>query len=98
MERIGIAASRMAHGNIFFYNIYVVLISFLFSFLIFVLSGATVFFTMVVLSYLEDELKFFRLGKDFSSIFSVCMVSLAIIMVLFNLVAISKNVKLQKHH
>ena len=40
MERIGIAASKIAQGNLFLYNICVIVISFLFSLFIFFISIA----------------------------------------------------------
>ena len=61
MERIGIAASKISKGNLLFYNCYVVLISSLFSFFIFVLTGATVFFALVIISYLGVGI----IGLDF---------------------------------
>lgn len=38
MERIGIAASKIAKGNLLLYNSYVVLIAFLLSVLLFLIS------------------------------------------------------------
>ncbi len=98
MERIGIAANRMAKGNLLLYNGYVVLIAFMFSLFIFILSAAMVFFTVIILAYLGRELKVFEFERNWSSIFSTCIVSLSIIMSFFSLIAIAKNLKLHKGH
>ena len=96
MERIGIAASKMAKGNIPLYNFYVVLISFLFSLFIFILAGCTVVFSLIVISYLTNEIASFQVVKDWSTILALCMISLSVITVLFMLIAISKNIKFPK--
>jgi len=95
MKRIGIAASKIAKGNWALYNFYVVVISFLFSLLIFVMSGATVVFALIILSYIGNEIMP-ELEKSWSSVQNICMGSLTIIVVLFNLMAISINMKLPK--
>ncbi|MDP8212309.1 MAG: hypothetical protein P9X22_03335, partial [Candidatus Zapsychrus exili] len=78
-------------------NCYVVLISSLFSFFIFVLTGATVFFALVVISYLGVGIMGLDFERSWSSILSFCMVSLTLLVTLFNLVAISKNFKLKQN-
>ena len=96
MERIGIAASKMAKGNLFVYNCYVVLISLLFSFSIFIMVGATVVFALTIIAYVGNEIMGLEFEKSWTSILSVCMVSLTVIVALFNLFAISKNLKFTK--
>ncbi len=96
MERIGLAASRMAKGNLLWYNIYVVLISFVFSFFIFLVTGSTVMFSLILIRYIGNEIMSVDLFKDWSNVLTICMVSLTILMGLFILVAISKNIKLHK--
>jgi len=96
MKRIGIAASKIAKGNLFLYNCYVVLISFLFSFFIFVIAGATVLFSLIVIAYLGNELMASEFEENWTSILAVCMVSLTVVISIFNLLAISKNIKFFK--
>lgn len=96
MRRIGIAASKMAKGNLFLYNGYVVLISFLFSLFIFVVAGCTVVFALLIIHYVAEELMAVEFEKSWPSVLSICMVSLTILAALFNLIAILKNIKLSK--
>ena len=96
MKRIGLAASKMAKGNLILYNSYVILISFLFSLFIFVIVGAAVIFALVIISYVGEEVMAYNFKKDWTSVLSVCMVSLTLIMTLFNLLAISMNMKFRK--
>lgn len=94
MERIGIAASKIAKGNILLYNFYVVLISFLFSLFIFTLAGMTVFFALIVISYISLEVA--QLDIHGRNILKLCLISLTVVVAIFNIFAISKNIKFTK--
>jgi len=94
MKRIGIAASKMAKGNLVLYNSYVVLISFLFSLFIFIVAGCTVVFALIAFAYVSNELIATEFEKGWLGIFAVCMITLTVVMFLFNLIAISTNMKL----
>ena len=97
MKRIGVAASKMAKGNLVLYNFYVVLISFLFSLFILIVAGSSVVLAIIILAYVANEIMGVELEKSWSSILSVCMVSLTVIIAVFNLFAISQNIKLPKN-
>ena len=71
MKRIGLAASKMAKGNIVLYNIYVVLISFLFSLFIFIVAGCTIIFALIIISYISTELMLFEFEKGWASILAL---------------------------
>ena len=96
MKRIGIAASKIAKGNLVLYNIYVVAIAFLFSLFIFALAGFSVFLVLLLIGYVSQAwgIEDFTKGKSF--VFTVCMVSLSILVAVFNLLAISQNIKLSR--
>ena len=96
MERIGLAASKIAKGNLLFYNLSVVLISILFSLFIFIIAGSTVLFALIVIAYVGSEVMPAEFEKNWMSVFSVCMAALTIITAVFNLFAISKNLKFRK--
>lgn len=96
MERIGIAASKIAKGNVFLYNFYVVLIAFLFSLFIFILAGVTVFFALVVISYVSSEVSPFAFDGQLVGLLKLCMISLTVIVAIFNILAILKNIKMPK--
>ena len=93
MKRIGIAASKMAKGNLALYNFYVVFLSCLFSFLIFIISGSTVIFSLIVISYIAGEIIPVEINRDWSFILIVCMTALTVIISLLNLTTIIKNIK-----
>ena len=93
MKRIGIAASKMAKGNLALYNCYVVLISFLFSLFIFVIAGATVVLALAIVAYVGSEVMAFEFEKAWPVVLPICMTSLTVVIVLFNLFAISQNFK-----
>ena len=96
MKRIGIAASRISKGNLVLYNFYVVLISVLFSLLIFIAAGSTGIFALAVIRYVGNEIMGMEFEKSWRSILAVCMVSLTVVTTLFNLCAVMMNVKLSK--
>ncbi len=95
MKRIGIAASKIAKGNLLLYNSYVVLIAFLFSLFVFIVSGATVVFAFVIIAYLSNEVIPSEMERNWSSVRMVCMVVLTVVIGIFNLLAISQNIKIQ---
>lgn len=96
MKRIGIAASKMAKDHLALYNFYVVLLSFLFSFFIFVVAGAAVVLALAVIGYVAEQVPSLGLSQGGSLIFTVCMVSLTVVVAVFNLCAVSVNLKFPK--
>ncbi len=98
MERIGIAASKMAKGNFLLYNIFVVLLSFLFSMMIFVLAGSSVVFALMIIEYVITGVMPLEFGKHEASAFRLCMVTLTIVVSLFNVFAILKNLRIRRPH
>jgi len=94
MKRIGIAASKISKGNLILYNVYVVLISALFSLFIFVVAGSTIIFAFAIIKYVGNEIMGVEFERSWQSMLAVCMVALTIVITLFYLLAISKNLKL----
>jgi len=93
MKRIGIVSSRISKGNRALYNLYVVLISLLFSIFVFVIAGSTVIFALAIIKYVGTEIIGLEFENSWKSILSVCMVSLTVVVTLFNLFAILINFK-----
>ena len=93
MKRIGIVSSRISKGNRALYNLCVVLISILFSVFIFVIAGSTVIFALAIIKYVGTEIMGMEFEKSWKSILSVCMVSLTVVVTVFNLFAILINFK-----
>lgn len=96
MERIGIAASKIAKGNLFFYNFFVILISFLFSLFIFFMAASSIVLALIVISRVVHGIIPTDFEKGWTLIMSVCMISLTVVVGIFNLYAISRNIKLNK--
>ena len=96
MNRIGIAASHIAKGNLLFYNFFVVLISFLFSLLVFVISGLVIVFGLVLIAYLTNTPSVVDLKQGVFSPISICMIFLGMVTVIFNLYAIGINIKIKR--
>lgn len=96
MKRIGIAASKISKGNVPLYNLYVVLISCLFSFFIFIAAGATIALALMLIGYTGTEIMGVEFKKDWSMIMTVCMTALTIIIALFNIFAILINVRISR--
>jgi hypothetical protein len=96
MKRIGITASHIAKDNLAIYNLCVVLISCIFSLFIFVAAGAAIFFALVLIGYVGTEMMGVGFRKDWSFIMTVCMMSLTVVVVLFNIFAILMNIKLSR--
>ncbi len=96
MERIGIAASKMAKGNLLFYNGYVVLISFLFAVFIFFIGGSAIAIALILIAFSARGALPVNFEKEWISIGLVCMISLAAMVGLFCLIAISRNIKFHK--
>ncbi|MDP8265747.1 MAG: hypothetical protein P9M07_02240 [Candidatus Aceula meridiana] len=96
MERIGIAASRIAKGNLWAYNAFVVLITFLFSLLVFVISGLAIICGVLLIVFLTQTSSSNFLSERTIFLIHLSLTSLAIVIGCFNLFAIGKNIKIKK--
>ena len=96
MERIGIAASKIAKGNLLLYNLFVILISILFSLFIFVIAGSSMILALLILAYVVHGVMPLEFEKNWAGIFRLCMITLTAVVCLFNLVAILRNIRLRK--
>ena len=96
MERIGIAASKIAQGNIYLYNLYVIIISFLFSVFIFCLSGCSIVFALLIIGYILNGILPVGLKGQWGTVVRLCMVTLTVVVSLFNLLAVMRNIKIKR--
>lgn len=94
MERIGIAASKMSRGNVWLYHFYVILISFLFSLLIFFIAGSSIMLGLIIIGYLVSGVLPGDYPREWVNVVIVCMISLTVIVSIFTLFAIGKNIKM----
>ena len=97
MQRIGIAASHIAKGNLFLYNFFVVLISFLFSLLVFVVCGLAIVLGLVAIAYLTNTPAIINLKQGVVSPISICLIFLGMVISIFNLYAIGINIKIKRN-
>lgn len=95
MKRIGIAASKISPGNILLYNVFVFILSTLFSILVFVLSGFSIFVAIYIIHALTTGSTVFDFYSVWGGILKSCMVALAVMMGIFNMCAIGVNLKLK---
>ncbi len=95
MKRIGIAASKIARKNLWLYNFYVIVLSFLFSLVIFVLSALSLLVGLALTSTITRGFVIFEPGTGLSSVFMLCMTVLAVVVGMVNLAAILINIKLK---
>ena len=96
MERIGLAASKMAKGNFVLYNLWVVVISSAVSMFLFLLAGFSIFLALVILAAIVKGIMPMEFEKSWESMLRICMLALTIVVSLFNLYAILKNIRLKK--
>ena len=95
MERIGIAASKIAQGNLILYNVFVILISLLFTLLIFFISGFSILAALYLIAVVTQKSIGPEINSDWKGIVRMCFVSLAVVVGVFNLLAVLKNIKVR---
>jgi hypothetical protein len=93
MKRIGIVASKISEGNILLYNVFVLVLSSLFSLLVFFLSGFSIFLAIYLIHALLTGSTVFDFYSKWGDILKSCMVALAVMMGFFNMCAIGVNLK-----
>ena len=97
MRRIGIAASKMAKGRLWTYNLFVVLLSCIFSLFIFLICGFSILIIVFLVSLGLSALRPAGFHADWKHMFKICLIILAAVMGILNIVAIIKNVQLTKN-
>ena len=97
MLRIGIAASKMSKGCLLSYNLYVIFIACLFSLFIFLICGVVVLFIVYLTSLFLHALNLQEFHAGWVHKFKICLAVLALVVGVFNIVAILKNVQFAKN-
>ena len=97
MLRIGIAASKMAKGRLWTYNLFVVLLSCLFSLLFLLICGFFILIIVFLLSWGVHVLRPAGFHADWKHMFKICLIILAAVIGILNGVAIIKNIQLTKN-
>jgi hypothetical protein len=97
MLRIGIAASKMSKGRLLSYNLYVILIACLFSLLIFLICGFSILLIVFLISLILHALKPADFHAGWVPMFKFCLTVLALVVGIFNIIAILKNIQFTKN-
>lgn len=95
MDRIGIAASKIAKGNIVLYNACVFFLIFLFALFIFIVGGAAIMIALMVVGYVVNGFLPHDFLKEWSPVVLISMSSLAAVVGVFSVIALIKNFKIK---
>ena len=96
MERIGIAASKIAKGNLMLYNLSVIVIACGFSLFLFFIAGCPIVLALIIIGYVADGVLPMDLSDGWMGTIRICMVVLTIVVAIFNLFCIVRNIKITK--
>jgi high-affinity Fe2+/Pb2+ permease len=97
MLRIGIAASKMAKGNLWTYNLFVVLLSCVFALFLFLICGFSILVIVFLLSLGLHALRPADFHAGWQHMFKICLIVLALVIGILNSVAIIKNIQFTKN-
>jgi len=95
MLRIGLAASKIAKGNIWSYHLAVVIITCLFAIFVFFICSFSIALTLFILSLIFQRFLPLDNQQVWIDIFKTCLIFLGGILGLMALFAIVKNIKLK---
>ncbi len=95
MKRIGITASKIAKGNLAWYNFYVIVITFSLALFLFFISGAAVFLALIILGYILEEVLQSPFKQGWVEIIRICMVSLTLVVSIVVIFALTRNIRIK---
>lgn len=93
MKRIGLAASKVSKGNVALYNIFVVVLSVLFSTMVFFMSAFSIIIALVLTAYVSSGFTSLALTDKWFEVFKICMAALAFVVGIINIAAILLNIQ-----
>jgi len=96
MKRIGIAASRIAKGDLLFYNVMVMMITFACALLLFLLVGIPTILALLVIGYIANGASPHGLEQGWWGVISLCMIALTVVVAGFAIVTLAANMKFRK--
>lgn len=97
MQRIGLAASKMAKGRLALYNLFVVLIASFFSLFVFFIAGFSILAVLFLIFIISRGFMPSAVNASFIGITRLSLIALVVVVGIFNLLAIIKNIKLNRH-
>ena len=95
MERIGITASKIAKGNLAWYNFYVIVITFLLALFLFFISAAAIVLALIILGYILQEVLQAPFKQDWVAIIRICMISLTFVISIVIIFALARNIRIK---
>jgi hypothetical protein len=96
MERIGIAASKMAKEKLWLYNFYVLFLSFLISLIVFLVAGGAIFLGIILIGLMARGVLPSHVNPEWLVMLRLSLVCLTIVISLIALAAVVKNIKFRK--
>jgi len=87
----------MSKGGLLSYNLYVILIACLFSMFIFLLCGFSILLIVFLVSLILHAIKPADFHEGWVHIFKICLIILAVVVGVFNIIAILKNLQFTKN-
>lgn len=96
MDRIGIAASKMAKKNLWLYNFYVLVLSFLVCFIVFLIAGGAIFLGLTVFGLMAKGALPSHVHPEWLMMFRLSLACLTVAISLIALTAIIKNFKFRR--
>ncbi len=96
MRRIGIAASKISKGSLLRYNLYVILIACLFSLFLFFICGFSILLFVFLISLIYHALKPADFHEGWVHMFRICLIFLALVVGVLNIIAVLKNIQFTK--
>ena len=96
MLRIGVAASKMSKDSVLTYNMYVVLIATLFSFLVFAICASCILMTILLVSWMIHIAHPHAPYPGWVHMLKISLLVLAMVIGVFNLIAIMKNIQMSR--
>jgi hypothetical protein len=97
MLRIGIAASKMSRGSLLRYNLYVILLACLFSLFVFFICEFFILLIAFLVFLILHALKIADFHAGWVHMFKICLIVLALVVGVLNIVAILKNIQFTKN-
>ena len=95
MDRIGIAASKIARGNIIIYNAAVFIIIFMLALLIVVIAGSAIMAALLIVGYVINGLLPHSFLREWNLVMISCLSSLTAVVGFFAVIALIRNFKVK---
>ena len=97
MERVGLAASKIARGSLFWYNVCVCLIAFFLALFLFFIAGSAILLALLLLGFIFNSIVGTQIPQQWMAVIRICMLTLTVVISLVTFFVIGKNIKFRKN-